>query len=341
MSRFKKISIFIMCIVVLIVYLCNDRLISFAEEIIYNRSTLKGGMVFKSGDYFSFDDGNNYSGCDGFQLTYEFNGVKYKSSIGTNGKLTMPKSGYYRKSFERYRDFTQEEGKMPYVNGQTVYWEVIEHSYYDPYYCDLGYEFKGYSYIEPSFNIYCDDDKIAANDNTNCQVTIDYVHTPNIVSFDIVSDKFDITNVTPGKGWKLNDEGSLVLEALDIEKNPYLDSSNEIDLVEFTVNSKDKKVVFDSKAIVVDNLKWKDEIKTDEYNDLEEELIQQMEVTKEENITTTVRSTTTTTTKKHTEEKVTNPKTGINDYFIVYVIFGLLLVSLAYELKKKDLFKKL
>ena len=337
-GEYMKIRKIVLCILVLligIVALYNDKLMAFANELVYTDDTLVKGLIIKSGESFVIAEETQNARCEDARIPIylDHDGVIYAAVMTMDGEVTNTK--LIGRDIVNYDAFTQDSvGTMPYVDGMEVDWVYTgkEYGLYINAYCNFGAGFVGKVYEEPKFELYCDTTEMKYDEKTDCQVAIDYTTTIKDVEFDLKSEKFNIDDVKVVDGWERTDNNKLAFSAVDIPASQYSDDSVEVDIIEFTIQPKNKEKIDVEDAVILFNTSYVDEHKG---ASLKEEHEEPMIVRLDDNSTIPNEDDTT------EKEEVENPKTGVADY----VILGTVVVTfsmIAYAvISAKKIFRKI
>lgn len=327
----KKIFLLTSFVLILLIAVFNDRLVTFANEVIYEFGELYYGDTFKSGDTFKMNTNGYY--CDSLYITlkYEDNGTTYSTGYDVaSGKLYSTDDNYY---YERFYTpvnadaFAQTTvGTLPTVNGKSLIWS------YEPqndsvWYCISGIVLVGEvpkEHKEPTYKLDCEADTVSYGEKVKCSVSVDYYYTITATQFDILSDDFKIGDIKTEKNWFASKN---VYVSYGIPENDSLDSTKNAKILTFTVTPKEDKELNVKDAIVIDKITYEDIIASGEHVDLTAPMKVSGKVIP------------TTTKKVDKDEKIENPETGVEDYIVLGVVV-LVIGSVAFiQLRRKNLFK--
>lgn len=322
MKYLKSLFLTLICLLILITCLFNDKLISYADDMVYNRNNLKEGDILVSGDYFKFDFGIDYCNVIPVHMYLEYNGFQYSSYIThrdglLNGELEVFSNYLPLMNSEYFKQ--NKANEMPYVEDKTILWEVFGEGY-ETGYCTTDLKFIGKVYNEPKFKLFCDSEEMSADDKVACQVAIEYSDVPNKVEFELSSDKFDLTDITVFDEWKRLDDDKFIFEGNELPTNKYDDDRVTVDIIEFYITPKNQEDIDVEDAVKIDRVSWEDDFVS---KDIDSNIIVPMKK------------------KVKEDEKIEIPQTGVESYLLLGFIILIGGVILYKNIEKKGFFKRI
>ena len=197
-------------------------------------------------------------------------------------------------------------------------------------------------------NIECDKEELEEGQTTTCEVILNTEINVYKIDFRLFSEKLELKDVTVLNDKFIYDEetGEVSFYFADYGYRAFEFKNEKI--LSFTVagEKEDKQTTLGTSNREPDK-KYTVELKDVIYRDKQvddykkEDIVKTITLKGKELPTITTTTTTVTTTKKVEREEVENPKTGVEDYLYLLAIILPIAGILIFEIRNRDLFKKI
>ena len=261
----KKISLFLIFVVISIVYFNENAITTYAEQ--FSKGFLKEGEIYKSGDIINIEEVDDVVMKNG---EYEYHLCNYYGNVTDKCKFRYIIRYYQRKEncTNQYGCTTQLDYSYSMDNkieilqheNKDVYWKVTSVNN-SSYYLESTIAVELIDYTEPTLSLSCADKKIDANKSTTCDLILNYNYDAKQLDFklNVNNDVFDVNEIKGQNNWKISDtDGAYTLSN---QKETTVDKKKltKVKVATIKLTAKDVEKSTDLKDnIVVNDIKYTD-----------------------------------------------------------------------------------